>query len=70
MSLTLSGRRPLSSRNQSIDLLCKSIDWFLYYRDLHHERLKDNFIRHPKKLELANALQGRIQDFKKVSQNF
>ena len=27
-------RRPLSYRNQSIDLLCKSIDWFLYHRDL------------------------------------
>ena len=37
-------------------MLCKSTDWFLYYRDLHHERLKDNFVRHPKKLELANAL--------------
>ena len=23
-------RRPLSYRNQSIDLLCKSMDWFLY----------------------------------------
>ena len=25
----------------SIDLLCKSIDWFLYDRDLRHERVKD-----------------------------
>ena len=24
---------PLISRNQSIDLLCKSMDWFLYDRD-------------------------------------
>ena len=22
-----------------IDLLCKSMDWFLYDRDLHHERV-------------------------------
>ena len=29
---------PLSYRNQSIDLLCKSLDWFLYDRDLHHEK--------------------------------
>ena len=29
-------------RNQFIDLLCKSIDWFLYDRDLHHERSKVN----------------------------
>ena len=29
-------------RNQSIDLLCKSMDWFLYDRSLRHERV------HPK----------------------
>ena len=23
-----------------IDLLCKSLDWFLYDRDLRHERIK------------------------------
>ena len=28
-------------RNQSIDPLCKSMDWFLHDRDLHHERVKD-----------------------------
>ena len=38
--LALSWRRSLSYRNQSIDLLCKSIDWFLYHRDLRHERVK------------------------------
>ena len=39
--LNLSWRRPLSYRNQSIDLLCKSVDWFLYNKDLrHHERIK------------------------------
>ena len=37
--LTLSWRRFLSSRNQSIDLLCESFDWFLYGRDLRHERV-------------------------------
>ena len=30
----------LSYRNQSIDLPCKPIDWFLYDRDLCHERVK------------------------------
>ena len=39
--LTLSWRRPLSYRNQYIDLLCKSMDWFLYDRDLRHERVND-----------------------------
>ena len=44
--VTLSWRRSLSYRNQTIDLLCKSIinglqtmDWFLYERDLRHERV-------------------------------
>ena len=39
MSLTLSWRGSLSYRNQSIDLLCKSMGWFLYDRDLSHERI-------------------------------
>ena len=39
-SLTLSWQRPLSYRNQSIDLLCKSMDWFLYDNGLRHERVK------------------------------
>ena len=36
---TLSWRKPLSYRNQSIDLLCKSMDWFLYDNGLRHERV-------------------------------
>ena len=44
--LTLSWRRPLSYRNQSIDLLCKSMDWFLYDNGLHHERVKTNESRY------------------------
>ena len=38
--LTLSWRRSLSYRNQSIDLLCKSKDSFLYDRGHRHERVK------------------------------
>ena len=37
--LTLSWRMPLSFRNQSNDLLRKSMDWFLY-NGLRHERVK------------------------------
>ena len=37
--LTLSWRRPLSYRNQSIDLLRKSVDWFLYDNGLRDERV-------------------------------
>ena len=40
LSLTLSWRRTLSYRNQFIDLLCKSMDWFLYDNGLRHERVK------------------------------
>ena len=32
--------KSLSYRNQSIDLFSKSMDWFLYDRDLRHERVK------------------------------
>ena len=42
-SLTLSWRESLSYRNQSIDLFYKSMDWFLYDRDLRHERVKQYF---------------------------
>ena len=38
--LTFPWWRSLSYKNQSIDLLCKSKDWFLYDRDVHHERFK------------------------------
>ena len=37
---TLSWRRPLSYRNQSIDLRSKSMDWFLCDNGLRHEMVK------------------------------
>ena len=37
---TLSWRRSLSYRTQSTDLQNKSMDWFLYDRDLRHEKIK------------------------------
>ena len=37
--LTLSWRRLLSYRNQSIDLQTKSMDWFLYDNSFRHERV-------------------------------
>ena len=39
VSLTLSGRRPISYRKQSIDLLRKSMDLFLHDIGLRHERV-------------------------------
>ena len=41
-NLTVSFRRPISCRNQSIDLRSKSMDWFLYDVDLRHERVKED----------------------------
>ena len=38
-TLTLSWPMYLSYRNQSTDLLSKSMDWFLYDRDLCHEKV-------------------------------
>ena len=38
--LTLSRRRSLPCRNP-IDLLCKSMDWFVYDRDLRHESVDE-----------------------------
>ena len=38
--LTFSWQSSLSYKNQSIDLLWKLNDWFLYNRDLRHERVK------------------------------
>lgn len=32
--------RPLSSRSQYIDLQSKSMEWFVYERDLSHEGVK------------------------------
>ena len=42
--LTFSWRRPLSYRNQSIDLRSKSMDWFLFNNGLRQERVKKNHI--------------------------
>ena len=38
--LTFSWRKSLYYRSESIDLQSKSMDWFLYGRDLRHERVK------------------------------
>ena len=42
IKLTLSWRRPLSYRNQSMNLLPKSMDWFLYDNGLRHERVNNS----------------------------
>ena len=38
--LTFWWRGSLSYKNQSVDLICKSMEWFLHDRDLGHKRVK------------------------------
>ena len=40
----LSRRRPLSYRNQSIDLRSKSLDWFLHDNGLRLERVNAEYV--------------------------
>ena len=42
--LILSRRGSLSYRNKSTDLQSKSMNWFLYDKDLRHERVKKHII--------------------------
>ena len=51
--LTLSWRRPISYRSQSIDLFRKSMDWFLYDIGLRHERFKYRKMRFLKHIALG-----------------
>ena len=62
--LTLSWRRFLPYRNQSIDLQNKSIDWFLYDRDLCHERLK-GLVRHA----ASNLIYVYLGTIKSITRN-
>ena len=59
-TLTLLWWRSLSYRNQFINLLCKSMDWFLYDRDLRHKRVKNiDLLRNKRK---NNWIQRGEQD--------
>ena len=75
--LTLSWRRPISYRNQSIDLLRKSMDWFLYDIGLRHERVKKiasgwnfNGFCHFKwilRIQIYSHAKWTIQNFRKLN---
>ena len=45
ISLTPSWRTSLLYKNQSIGLLCKSMEWFLYDRDVCHEKVNTMYCR-------------------------
>ena len=55
--LTLSWRRPLSYRNQSIDLWSKSIDRFLFDNGLRHERVNT---KNKWNMKLREMISGRL----------
>ena len=50
--LTRSWRGPLSYRNQSIDLHCKSMDCFLCDNEPRHERVKKILLRKIRKYDV------------------
>ena len=58
--LTLSWRRLLSYRNQSIDLLRKSVDWFLYDNSLRYERVNLQRRHNISKLIWCNVILWRV----------
>ena len=53
--LTLSRRRPISYRNQSISLQSKSMDWFLYDIDLCRERVNNSLNNSPNDKSKLNS---------------
>ena len=64
--LTLSWRRPLSYRNQAIDLLRKLWDWFLYDNGLRHERVKVNIKSTWKRGEICLSLTMKTAERNKL----
>ena len=69
VSFTLSWRRSLSYRNQSINFLCKSFDWFLYDRDSvtnDFAHFRSMFLFYPPwkhlKSQKINVLRGRKKE--------
>ena len=65
-TLTLSRRRPLSYRNHSIDLLRKSMDWFLYDNRLRLERVNEiYFPAETSNINTRSSFQRLKQPFRK-----
>ena len=53
--LTRSGRMFLSHRNQFNDMQNKSMNWFLFYGDLRHERVKECRIKVTSQMTKGNV---------------
>ena len=70
--LTLLWRRPLSYRNQSIDLQSKSIDWFPHDSGLRHEIVKhtfwnNSFAKDRYSWKVVSCKNGVLKNFAKLS---
>ena len=68
--LTLSWRGSLSYRNQSIDLLCKSMDWFLDDNGLRHERVKYVIAKLSKPIQISIAGLLRLHFYSGFLENY
>ena len=51
-------RRSLSYRSQCHDLICKSLDWFLYNKNLRPERVNTGMVGVPSALFLKHVGAG------------
>ena len=65
--LTLSWRRSLSYWNQSADLHCKWMDWFLFDKDPLHERFKNIEINGNSGTKWMNLFHPSIVSYRKQS---
>ena len=64
--LTLPWRRPISYRNQSIDLRGKSMDWFLYDIGVRHERFKQFEITYEYKQQAKRLFKSKWNEWKVI----
>ena len=64
--LTISCRKPSPYRNQSADLLCKSMNWFLYGNGLRHERVNRKYYEFPSLFPCLRGLFDRCHIYTRL----
>ena len=64
--LTLPWGNSLLYRNHYIDLLCKSMKWFLYYKDLRNERVKCKPLDQGSHISISVAIEESYSAFSKA----
>ena len=58
-------KEALSYRNESIDLQSKSMDWFLYHRGLHHQRVNAKLCNDRSSHQRCSVRKGVLRNFAK-----